>query len=106
MDNVSFQDNRRSILLEKNLNASSIKRTKHINIWYFFIADRVTQGNVSLVWCPTGYIIGDFITKPLQGALFRKFRDQIMGVIPDPDPGPGKAHPGKGKPSKGREYVF
>jgi hypothetical protein len=35
-------------------------------------------------------MIGDFATKPLQGALFRKFRDQIMGVTPVRDPGPGK----------------
>ena len=41
-------------------------------------------------------MIGDFMTKPLQGALFRKFRDQIMGVIPARDPGPGKAKPGNG----------
>jgi hypothetical protein len=27
------------------------------------------------------------MTKPLQGALFRKFRNQIMGVV---HPGPGK----------------
>ncbi len=31
------------------------------------------------------------MTKPWQGALFRKFRDQIMGVVPAQDPGPGKA---------------
>jgi hypothetical protein len=30
------------------------------------------------------------MTKPLQGALFRKFRDQIMGVVPAQDPGLGK----------------
>jgi hypothetical protein len=34
-------------------------------------------------------MIGDFMTKPLQGALFKGFRDQIMGVIPAKDPGPG-----------------
>jgi len=42
-------------------------------------------------------MIGDFMTKPLQGALFRKFRDQIMGVIPARDPGPGKPKPVSGK---------
>jgi hypothetical protein len=82
---------------------------KHINIRYFFITDRVNKGDVSLVWCPTGDMIGDFMTKPLQGALFRKFRDQIMGVIPVRDPGSGKAKPGNGeldthkvKPRKGK----
>jgi hypothetical protein len=47
------------------------------------------MGDVSLAWCPTNTIIGDFMTKPLQGALFRRFRDQIVGVIPAQDPGPG-----------------
>jgi hypothetical protein len=42
-------------------------------------------------------MIGDFMTKPLQGALFQKFRDQIMGVIPGWDPGPGKSKPANGK---------
>ena len=57
------------------------------------------------------------MTKPTQGALFRKFRDQIMGVVPAKDPGPGKdksnideskthlVKPTKGKkvkPSKGK----
>jgi hypothetical protein len=36
-------------------------------------------------------MIGDYMTKPTQGALFRNFRDQIMGVVPARDPGPGKA---------------
>ena len=81
LENVLFQDNSSSILLENNGKYSSSKCTKHINIWYFFITDRVAQGDVSLVWCPTRDIIGDFITKPLQGNLFRNFIDQIMGVI-------------------------
>jgi hypothetical protein len=38
-DNVLFQDNKSSILLEKNGKASSSKRTKRINIRYFFITD-------------------------------------------------------------------
>jgi hypothetical protein len=40
-DNVLFQDNKSSILLEKNGKASRSKRTKHINIRYFFITHRV-----------------------------------------------------------------
>jgi hypothetical protein len=31
-------------------------------------------------------MIADFATKPLQGALFKKFRDMIMGVVPAEDP--------------------
>jgi hypothetical protein len=36
-------------------------------------------------------MIGDFMTKPLQGPLFQKFKDQILGVVSAQDPGPGKA---------------
>jgi hypothetical protein len=42
-------------------------------------------------------MIGDFTTKPLQGALFRKFRDQIMGVTLARDPVPGKTDNNVGK---------
>jgi hypothetical protein len=96
-DNVLFQDNIRSILLELNGKASSIKRMKHINIPYFFITDRVSMEEVLVVWCPTGDMIGDYVIKPLQGALFRKFRDQIMGVTPARDPAQGKTDSSVGK---------
>ena len=89
-DNILYQGNKSSILLETNGKDSSDKRTKHINIRYFFITDRVKKGDVSVVWCPTGDMIADYETKPLQGSLFKKFRDQIMGVILTIGPGPRK----------------
>ena len=30
-------------------------------------------------------MVADYYTKPLQGALFRKFRDILMGLAPFPD---------------------
>jgi hypothetical protein len=42
-DKVLFQDNKSSILLEKNVKASSSKHTNNINIRYFFITDRVSK---------------------------------------------------------------
>ena len=92
-DNIVSQDNKSAILLEKNGKALSSKRTKHVNIRYFFITDGVNKGELSFKWCPTSDMIGDYATKPMQGALFCKFRDQIMGVVPVQDPGPGKADP-------------
>jgi hypothetical protein len=83
--------------LEKNCKASTSKRTKNINIRYFFITDRVSKEELLVVWCPTGDMIGDYATKPLQGALFWKFRDQIMGVTPARDPGPETTDGGVGK---------
>ena len=84
-ENIIYQDNKSAMLLEKNGKASSGKRTKHINIRYFFVTDRIQKGDVDVRWCPTSLMTGDFFTKPLQGALFKRFRDLIMGVMPHPD---------------------
>ena len=86
-DNVIFQDNQSAILLEKNGRASSSKRTRHINIRYFFVADRIAQGEVSVEYCPTKEMLADFFTKPLQGSLFKTFRNQIMNYNPVADSG-------------------
>ena len=81
-DNIIFQDNRSTMLLERNGKASSSKRTKHINVRYFFITDRISKGEVRVEWCPTAEMVADFMTKPLQGSTFKKFRDLIMGALP------------------------
>ena len=52
--------------MENNGKALSIKNTKQINIRYFFITDMVKNCEVSVVWCPTGDMIGDYMTKPLK----------------------------------------
>ena len=66
-ENIIFQYNKSVILLEKNGNSSSGKRTKHINIRYFFVTDRIMKGEVTVDWCPTYDMTGDFFTKPNQG---------------------------------------
>jgi hypothetical protein len=75
-----YQDNMSAMLLEKNGRASSGKRTRHINIRYFFVADRVANKEVKIEHCPTDKMVGDYFTKPLQGTKFRQFRDAIMNV--------------------------
>ena len=79
-DNVALQDNQSAMLLEKNGKRSSSKRTHHINIRYFFVTDRIASKEMTVEYCPTGEMNGDFFTKPLQGALFRKFRDRVLNV--------------------------
>ncbi len=80
-DNVIFQDNKSTMLLQRNGKASSSKRTKHINVRYFFITDRISKGEVPVEWCPTKDMVADFMTKPLQGSAFKKFRDLLMGSL-------------------------
>jgi hypothetical protein len=99
-DNILCQDNKSYVLLERNGKALSGKRTKHINIRYFFIADRIMKNELSVVWCPTCDMIGDCATKPLQGAVFKRFRDLVVGVVPAEEPGEGKPKPLVGKSVK------
>ena len=78
-DNVLYQDNKSSILLETNGRGSSGKRTRHMNVRYFFIADRVKSNEIRIEYCPTGIMVADYFTKALQGILFKQLRDMIMG---------------------------
>jgi hypothetical protein len=75
-----YQDNQSAILLEKNGRASSGKRTRHINIRYFLVADRVKAKEVQIEYCPTERMLADYLTKPLQGANFLWFRNNILNV--------------------------
>jgi hypothetical protein len=79
-DNVVFQDNQSAMLLEKNGRASSGRRTRHIDIRYFFVTDRIKHGEMRIEYCPTGDMVADFFTKPLQGSLFRKLRAIILNI--------------------------
>ena len=77
--NILFQDNKSAILLEINGKKSAGKRSRALNIRYFFLTDQVEKGNLKIEYCPTENMIGDYMTKPLQGEKFRKFRKSIMG---------------------------
>ena len=78
--------------MEQNGQASSSKRTRHINIRYYFVTDRANCGEITIKHCPTVEMIGDFFTKPLQGGLFIKFRDLILNTQTDPSTVPLEDH--------------
>jgi len=80
--NILYQDNKATILLETNGKRSSTKRTRALNIRYFFIADQVEKGRLAVEYCPTGSMVADFFSKPLQGQLFRKMKEIFMGRAP------------------------
>jgi hypothetical protein len=66
--------------MEKNGRQSAGQRSRHINIRYFFIKDKIDKKEINLMYCPTGEMVADFFSKPQQGRLFRDFRDIVMGV--------------------------
>ena len=65
-ENIVYQDNQSSILLEKNSYASGSNRTNHINILLLFVTDIINEKELNVYWCPTNIMKGDFMTKPLQ----------------------------------------
>jgi hypothetical protein len=77
--NILYQDNMSSILLEKNGRSSAGKRSRALNIRYFFVTDQVEKGTLTIEHMPTDDMWGDYMTKPLQGEKFRKFRALIQG---------------------------
>ena len=70
-NNVIYQDNQSAIRLKKNGRRSIINRTRHINIRYYFITDRIVKQEESVEFFPTLDMIGDYFTKTLQGSQFR-----------------------------------
>eukprot|EP00978_Attheya_sp_CCMP212_P025924 scaffold84285_cov36-Attheya_sp.AAC.1 len=81
-ENIVYQDNQSTMLMENNGRASSSKRTRHINIRYFFVTNRIANGDMSVKYCPTGIMLDDYFTKALQGTPFKTFRDLIMNCDP------------------------
>lgn len=78
-ENILYQDNESAIKIATNGKLSCGKQSKHIDIRYFFIKDRLSSERIQILHCPTHKMIADFFTKPLQGNLFRFLCDVIMG---------------------------
>jgi hypothetical protein len=78
-ENTFYQDNQSAIRFEKNGRKSCGPNSKHIDIRYFFIKDRLGIEGIEVEYCPTEQMLADFFTKPLQGNLFRRLRAIVMG---------------------------
>jgi hypothetical protein len=108
-DSIFYQDNQSAIRLENNGRASAGQKSRHINARYFFIKDRIASGGLRVVHCPTNHMLADFYTKPLQGALFKRFRSVILGydhissLEDEYMTSPDEERVGEGRPSVGQE---
>ena len=56
------------------------KKVKGFEHSVFFLTDQQEKGNLAVEYCPTRDMVGDFMTKPLQGRDFRRFQNLIVGV--------------------------
>jgi hypothetical protein len=66
--------------LEVNGSFSSSKRTKHIKCRYFFIRDKIADGDLKVIYCPTEMMWANVLTKPKQGGPFRFERSHLMNI--------------------------
>jgi hypothetical protein len=56
------------------------ERSKHIEIKYYFIRDKVQEGEVKLEYIPTDEQTTNILTKPLSIIKFAYFREK-MGIV-------------------------
>jgi hypothetical protein len=69
------EDNEAVIKLIKNPSAHG--RTKHFDIRYKFVRERIDTGEISVEQCKTEDMVADIFTKPLGPILFNRFRSQL-----------------------------
>jgi len=76
-----LQDNTSAIQLERYGNRSSTKRTRYIAVRYFYVTDKLQDRTLTAIsYCPTKEMVSDYLSKSLQGSLFRTHRNAIMGI--------------------------
>lgn len=63
-----YKDNQGSIALAKN--PEFHKRTKHIDIRYHFVREKVEDNQVVLEYCPTQDMLAEVMTKPTPATQF------------------------------------
>jgi len=79
---IMYQDNQSTMKFLINGRKSCGKQSRHVNIRFFWIADRLKKHNITVEYCPTDAMLADFYSKPLQGGLFKRMRDFVMGLEP------------------------
>jgi hypothetical protein len=72
-----FEDNQSCIALIRSGRPSSSK-SRHIDIRYFFVKDRIDQKEIDLTYLSSDEMIADLMTKPVQGSLFRLLRANLL----------------------------
>ena len=81
-ENILFQDNQSAMRLIMNGKRSSSAKLKHLDNRFCWFKDQLGWEGIQAKYCPTGQMVADFFTKPLQGNLFKKFKAVILGHVP------------------------
>ena len=77
---ILYTDSQSAIELAKN--PGHHHRTKHIDIQYHYVRQRVQNGTTRLVYIPTSQQLADYLTKPMAAPKWTEFINNI-GLITD-----------------------
>ena len=76
---TTYEDNKAAIHIAQNHTIG--ERTRHMHNKDMYIRTLVKAKHIKLEYIKSENNIADFLTKILPLSAFRKFRDQIMGIM-------------------------
>ena len=71
-------NNQGAIILTENAHLN--ERSKHVDIYYYFIRDLTKKGSLRVDYIPIEDIVANGITKLLARVAFKRFKNQ-MGLV-------------------------
>ena len=72
---VVHEDNQGALAFSRN--PTSHQRSKHIDVRHHYVRDMVRSGDVHLVYCPSGQMLADMLTKPVDRIIFERCWDGL-----------------------------
>ena len=70
-----YEDNQSAIWIARNQQCHG--QSKHIDIKYHFVREKISEGIIDLKYCDTTNMLADMFTKGLSGPQFKKLRNMI-----------------------------
>ena len=75
---IVYQDNTATIASMRKGRPTNAK-ARHVDLKHFWLKQEVDNSVIDLKYQPTGKMIADYFTKPLQGDQFRVGRERLLG---------------------------
>jgi hypothetical protein len=58
--------------------ATQHRRSKHIDIAFHFVRERIADGTIAVEWIPSQDMLADILTKPLGTQIFTRLRQMLL----------------------------